>query len=111
MIFVKYRDKRSLVILHDSKDDNSRNEGATIGEFNTGFKERLCKSASYAFQNRKPISADDSTNVSLYDKIGVAKHDSELYHWRVTADKSNNIGIDSILKSFLSFDTQLSTKF
>lgn len=108
MIIVKYKDKRSLVIFHDSKDDNSRNESATISKFNTRFKEQLCKSAGYA-RDRKLIVTDNFTNVLLLanDRIGVAKHDSELYHWKVTADKGSNTGIDLVLKFFLMYDGML----
>lgn len=100
MIVVEYSDKHSSVILRDSKNGNSRNEVVTDGEneSDTSFEERSCKSAS---QNRKYVGPDDSSDVlSLAnDRIGVAKHDFERYHWKITTDKSSNTGIYSIIKS------------
>lgn len=96
MIVVDYNDKRS-VVLHDSKDNNSRNESATDSEnvrvSEISFKQRSSKSA---FRNRKSTVSDNSSNILLLanDRIGVAaKHDSELHHWKVTTDKGNNTGI------------------
>ncbi|XP_071643171.1 tubulin polyglutamylase TTLL13-like isoform X2 [Temnothorax longispinosus] len=89
MIVVEYGDKRPLVILRDSKNGNSRNEDVTDGESDTSFEERPCKTAS---QNRKYIGPDDSSGVlSLAnDRIGVAKHDFERYHWKITTNKGSN---------------------
>lgn len=98
MIVVEYSNRRSLVILNDSKDNNFRNESATDSENvhkpDIGFEQQSSKSA---FQNRKSIVSDDSSNIlSLAnDRIGVAKHDSELYYWKVTTDKGSNTGVYS----------------
>jgi len=95
MIVVDYSDRRSLVILHNSKNNNSRNENTTDGEnvreSDISFEQRSSESA---FRNRKSIVSNDSSNILLLanDRIGVAKHDSELYHWKVTTDKGNNTG-------------------
>lgn len=70
--------------------DNSKNAGVTDS---INCREgRFCKSA---FQNRKYIASNNSPNVLSFanDKIGVAKHDSELYHWKITTNKGNNTGI------------------
>ncbi|XP_072754877.1 tubulin polyglutamylase TTLL13-like isoform X2 [Anoplolepis gracilipes] len=88
-MIVEFSDKYSL-ISRDFKDDNSRNGGVTDGvESDSGFEGRSCKSI---FKNQKYIATDNSSNdLSLAnDRIGVAKHDSELYHWKVITDKDNN---------------------
>jgi len=100
MIVVDYSDRRSLVILHNSKNNNSRNEnttdGETIRESDISFEQQSSKSS---YQNRKSIVFDDSSNIlSLANaRIGIVKHDSELYHWKITTDKGNNTGIYFIL--------------
>lgn len=95
MIVVEYSDKRPLVILRDSKNDNSRNEDVTErdGEFDTSFRDRSCKTA---FQNRKYDSSDVLSLAN--DRIGIVKHDFERYHWKITTDKDNNTGIRLIVK-------------
>lgn len=70
--------------------DNSKNAGVTDS---INCREgRFCKSA---FQNRKYIASNNSPNVLSFanDKIGVAKHDSELYHWKITTNKGNNTAV------------------
>lgn len=99
-------DKRSPVILHESKSDHSRKEGGADGESavesDTSFEEQSCKSV---FQNRKSVLANDSSSVppSADNRISVAKHDSEPCRWKVTTDKGNNTGIvrDSVKAIFL----------
>ncbi|XP_070168361.1 tubulin polyglutamylase TTLL13-like [Polyergus mexicanus] len=89
-MIIEFSDKYSLMISRDSKDDNFRNAGVTNGvESNSGFEGKSCKSV---FRDRKYIIPDNSPNVlSLAnDRIGVTKHDSELYHWKITTDKDNN---------------------
>lgn len=96
MIVVECSDKHPLVILRDSKNGNSRNENVTDGEsvggFDISLEERSCKTVS---QNQKYVGPDDTSNaLSLAnDRIGVAKHDFERYHWKITTDKGNNTGI------------------
>ncbi|EZA61973.1 Tubulin polyglutamylase TTLL13 [Ooceraea biroi] len=94
MIVVEYSvDKRSLVILPECKDDNSRNEGVadgeSAGESDTSLDEQSRKSV---FQNRKSVLLNDSSNVpsSADNRISVAKHGSELCRWKVTTDKGSN---------------------
>lgn len=94
-MIIEFRDKYSLMISGDSKDDNSRNGGVTDGaESDSGFERRSCKSR---FKSRKYIAPDNSSNVLSFanGRIGVTKHDSELYHWKITTDKDNNTGIHS----------------
>lgn len=97
MIVIGYSNKRPLVILRDSKNGNSRNEGVTDDESvdNTNVEERSCKTA---FQNRDDVDPDDSSDILSVanDRIGVAKHDFELYHWKITTDKDNNTGISIV---------------
>lgn len=102
-MIIEFSDKYSLMISRDSKDDNSRNAGVTDGvESNSGFEGRSFKSV---FKDRKYLVPDNSPNVlSLAnDRIGVTKHDSELYHWKITTDKDNNTGIHSILNLTKSY--------
>jgi len=95
MIVVEYSDKRPLVILRDSKNGNSRNEDVTErdGESDTSFREQSCKTA---FQNRKYDSSDVLSLAN--DRIDIAKHDFEQYHWKITTDKGNDTGIHLIIK-------------
>lgn len=99
MIVIEYSNKRPLVILRDSKNGNSRNEDVTAGESDddTSVEGRSCKTARS--QNRDDVDPDDSSDVLSFanDRIGVAKHDFELYHWKITTDKGNNTGIRSIV--------------
>jgi len=92
MIVVEYSDKRPLVILGNFKNDNSRNEsGESVGESDT----RFCKSS---FQNKKYIDPNNFSDLSFAnDRIGVAKHDFERYHWKITTDQGNNTGIRSVI--------------
>ncbi|XP_050464837.1 tubulin polyglutamylase TTLL13-like isoform X1 [Cataglyphis hispanica] len=88
-MIIELSDKYSLMISRDSRNDNSGNADVTEGvELNNGFEERFCKSV---FKDRKDLP-DHSPNVfSLTnDRIGVTKHDSELYHWKITTGKDNN---------------------
>jgi len=87
-MIVEYSDKRPLVILGDFKNDNSRNEsGESVGESDTQF----CKTS---FQNKKYIGPNDFSDLSLANnRIGVAKHDFERYHWKITTDQGNDTGI------------------
>jgi len=96
MIVVEYSDKRPLVILGDFKNDNFRNEsGESVGESDTSIEKRFCKSS---FQNKKYIGSNDFSDLSLAnDRIGVAKHDFERYHWKITTDQGNNTGIRSVV--------------
>lgn len=98
MIVVERSDKRWLVTLRGSKDDNSRDEkGATdsesAGESDISYEEDNCPERS-AFQDRK---SDNPLHVSSLasNRISVAKHDFELYNWKITMDKSDNTGICS----------------
>lgn len=94
-MIIEFRDKYSLMISDDFKDNNSRNGGVTDGvKSDYGFERRSCKSI---FKSRKYIASDNSSNVLSFtnDRIGVTKHDSELYHWKITTDKDNNTGIHS----------------
>lgn len=95
-MIIEFRNKYSLMISGDSKDNNSRNGGVTDGaESDSGFERRSYKSI---FKSRKYIASENSSNVLSFanDRIGVTKHDSELYHWKITTDKDNNTGIHSI---------------
>ncbi|XP_019885586.2 tubulin polyglutamylase ttll6 [Camponotus floridanus] len=92
-MIIEFRNKYSLMISDDSKDNNSRNGGVTDGaEPDSGFERRSYKSI---FKSRKYIASDNSSNVLSFanDRIGVTKHDSELYHWKITTDKDNNTGL------------------
>ena len=111
MIVVEYNDKSSLVISRNnntraSKDNNFRDGGGVTDcesvddDIDTGFEGRSCKSVS---KNKKYIVPDDSPNVLSFanDRIGVAKHDSELYHWKITKEhKCKNTGIHNFTKNF-----------
>ncbi|KYN16940.1 Tubulin polyglutamylase TTLL13 [Trachymyrmex cornetzi] len=84
MIVVEYSDKHPMIL-----PGNSRNESVTNGQsINESDKKRPCKSS---FQNQKYIGANNFSDLSLAnDRIGVAKHDFERHHWKITTDKSNN---------------------
>ncbi|RLU23275.1 hypothetical protein DMN91_003478 [Ooceraea biroi] len=104
MIVVEYSvDKRSLVILPECKDDNSRNEGVadgeSAGESDTSLDEQSRKSV---FQNRKSVLLNDSSNVpsSADNRISVAKHGSELCRWKVTTDKGSNTVVRRVAARF-----------
>ncbi|XP_012055095.1 PREDICTED: tubulin polyglutamylase TTLL13-like [Atta cephalotes] len=77
------------VILHDSKNSNSRNESVTNSQSIKSAKKRPCKS----FQNctQKYINLNNSSDLSLANnRISVAKHDFEWHHWKITTNKGNN---------------------
>ncbi|XP_011686718.1 PREDICTED: tubulin polyglutamylase TTLL13-like isoform X2 [Wasmannia auropunctata] len=93
MITVERRDKHPLVILRDTKNDNSRNESVTNGE-SVSVEKRSCKSP---LQKREYDDCNDPSDLSLAnDRIGTnhesnhAKHDFERYHWKITTDNGNN---------------------
>lgn len=98
MIVVECSDKHSLVILHESKDDNSRTEGATDGE-SADESDTSVEELSRENQNRRQVVDDSSRVLSLVgNRIGVAKHDSEPCRWKVvTVDRGDNTGIYSTL--------------
>ncbi|KAL6421868.1 hypothetical protein ACFW04_010787 [Cataglyphis niger] len=87
-MIIELSDKYSLMISRDSKNDNSRNADVTDGvELNNG-EEQICKSE---FKDRKYLPDQPPNVFSLTnDRIGVTKHDSELYHWKITTGKDNN---------------------
>ncbi|XP_011631674.1 tubulin polyglutamylase TTLL13-like [Pogonomyrmex barbatus] len=94
MNVVEYSGKRPLVILHDSKDDNSRKEDVTddqcVGESDINFKKRFCE---HAFQNRKYIVIpNDSSNVVplTNERTDVAKHAFERHYWKITPDNNTD---------------------
>lgn len=101
MIVVQHSDN-SPVISRGSKHHSFRSEDATddesAGESDTSFEER---SRGSAFQNRSSVILDDFSHVSSLanGRIGVIKHDSENYKWKVTMGKDESTG-----KS--SFDTK-----
>lgn len=98
-MIIELSDKYSLMISQDSKNDNSRNADVTYGvELNNGFEKRFCKSV---FKDQKYLPDHSPNAFSLTNgRIGVTKHDSELYHWKITTGKNNNTGVHSILKLY-----------
>ncbi|XP_032667080.1 uncharacterized protein LOC116842259 [Odontomachus brunneus] len=73
----------------NSKLSEDATDGESASESDTSFEER---SRETAFQNRSSVVFDDFSHVSSVanDRIGVIKHDSENYKWKITMGKGEN---------------------
>ncbi|KAL0127819.1 hypothetical protein PUN28_003214 [Cardiocondyla obscurior] len=85
MIVVECNDERSSATLRENENDDCRNEGVTDGERVGKPEERKTE-----VQSRKCNSPDVTSSAN--DRIGVAKHDHELCHWKIATDKGSNSG-------------------